>query len=77
MGGGSVSVAAGAPEIAADALGNSSLIANRPSLSKKPRWSITAALARLHQLHAIFAIFGASDRDKRLIFQGQGLLKRL
>ena len=26
-------------------------------------------LARLHQLDAIFTIFGASDRDKRLILQ--------
>jgi hypothetical protein len=34
-------------------------------------------LARLHQLDAIFTIFGASDRDKRLILQGRGLRKRL
>jgi hypothetical protein len=32
-----------------------------------------ASLARLHQLDAIFTIFGASDRDKRLILQGRGL----
>jgi hypothetical protein len=34
-------------------------------------------LARLHQLDAIFTIFGASDRDKRLILQGRGLRKPL
>jgi hypothetical protein len=34
-------------------------------------------LTRLHQLDAIFTIFGASDRDKRLILQGRGLRKRL
>jgi len=34
-------------------------------------------LARLHQLDAIFTIFGASDRGKRLILQGRGLRKRL
>jgi hypothetical protein len=34
-------------------------------------------LAWLHQLDAIFSIFGASDRDKRLILQSWGLLKRL
>ena len=32
---------------------------------------------RLHQLDAIFAIFGASDRDKRLILKSRGLRKRL
>jgi hypothetical protein len=37
----------------------------------------TTMLARLHQLDAIFTIFGASDRDKRLILQGRGLRKRL
>jgi hypothetical protein len=36
-----------------------------------------AEIARLHQLDAIFTIFGASDRDKRLILQGRGLRKRL
>jgi hypothetical protein len=35
------------------------------------------ALTRLHQLDAIFMIFGASDRDKRLILQGRGLRKPL
>jgi site-specific recombinase XerD len=34
-------------------------------------------LSRLHQLDAIFTIFGASDRDKRLILQGRGLRNRL
>jgi len=34
-------------------------------------------LTRLHQLDAIFMIFGASDRDKRLILQGRGLRKPL
>jgi hypothetical protein len=34
-------------------------------------------LSWLHQLDAIFSIFGASDRDKRLILQSWGLLKRL
>ena len=34
-------------------------------------------LTRLHQLDAIFTIFGASDRDKRLILQGRGLRKPL
>jgi glucose dehydrogenase len=36
-----------------------------------------ANLSPLHQLDAIFTIFGASDRDKRLILQGRGLRKRL
>jgi hypothetical protein len=36
-----------------------------------------AKLSSLHQLDAIFSIFGASDRDKRLILQSRGLLKRL
>ena len=31
-----------------------------------------AALARLHQVDAIFAIFGAFDRDKRLILKSRG-----
>ena len=34
-------------------------------------------LAQLHQLNAIFAIFGASDRDKSLDSKGLGLRKRL
>jgi hypothetical protein len=34
-------------------------------------------LAQLHQLNAIFAIFGASDRDKSLDLKGRGLRKRL
>ncbi len=34
-------------------------------------------LARLHQLNAIFAIFGASDRDKSLDLKGRGLRNRL
>jgi hypothetical protein len=34
-------------------------------------------LTRLHQLDTIFTIFGAFDRDKRLILQGRGLRKRL
>jgi putative tryptophan/tyrosine transport system substrate-binding protein len=33
-------------------------------------------LARLHQLDAIFTIFGASDCNKRLILLGRGLRKR-
>src|SRR5271166_6647954 len=37
----------------------------------------SALIARLHQLDAIFMIFGASDRDKRLILQGRGLRKPL
>jgi hypothetical protein len=36
-----------------------------------------AKLAPLHQLDAIFTIFGASDSDKRLILQGRGLRKPL
>jgi len=36
-----------------------------------------AVLARLHQLNAIFAIFGASDRDKSLDLKGRGLRNRL
>jgi hypothetical protein len=32
---------------------------------------------RLHQLNAIFAILGASDRDKSLDLHGWGLRKRL
>jgi hypothetical protein len=43
----------------------------------RARHSISPSLARLHQLDAIFTIFGASDRDKRLILQGRGLRKRL
>ncbi len=35
------------------------------------------ALTRLHQLNAIFAIFGASDRDKSLDLKGRGLRNRL
>ena len=35
------------------------------------------ALTQLHQLNAIFAIFGASDRDKSLDSKGRGLRKRL
>ena len=31
-----------------------------------------AVVARLHQLDAIFAIFGAFDRDKRLILKSRG-----
>jgi gluconolactonase len=42
-----------------------------------PNNRIMRWLARLHQLDAIFTIFGASDRDKRLILQGRGLRKRL
>src|SRR5208337_3674878 len=34
-------------------------------------------LTRLHQLNAIFAIFGASDRDKSLDLKGRGLRNRL
>jgi len=34
-------------------------------------------LTPLHQLDAIFTIFGASDREKRLILQGRGLRKPL
>jgi Arm DNA-binding domain len=34
-------------------------------------------LSRLHQLSAIFAILGASDRDKSLDLHGWGLRKRL
>jgi hypothetical protein len=34
-------------------------------------------IARLHQLNAIFAILGASDRDKSLDLHGWGLRKRL
>ena len=30
------------------------------------------AIARLHQVDAIFAIFGAFDRDKRLILKSRG-----
>jgi hypothetical protein len=37
----------------------------------------TSLLARLHQLNAIFAIFGASDRDKPLVLKGRGLRNRL
>jgi hypothetical protein len=36
-----------------------------------------ATFARLHQLNAIFAIFGASDRDKSLDLKGRGLRNRL
>src|SRR5208283_1475270 len=36
-----------------------------------------SALTRLHQLNAIFAIFGASDRDKSLDLKGRGLRNRL
>jgi hypothetical protein len=36
-----------------------------------------ARLARLHQLDAIFTIFGASDRDKPLVLKGCGLRKCL
>ena len=32
----------------------------------------TNTLARLHQVDAIFAIFGAFDRDKRLILKSRG-----
>ena len=38
---------------------------------------IAPAVARLHQLNAIFAILGASDRDKSLDLHGWGLRKRL
>ncbi len=39
--------------------------------------SVLMDLARLHQLNAIFAIFGASDRDKSLDLKGRGLRNRL
>jgi hypothetical protein len=38
---------------------------------------MAAKLTRLHQLNAIFAILGASDRDKSLDLHGWGLRKRL
>ena len=38
---------------------------------------LVSKLARLHQLNAIFAIFGASDRDKSLDLKGRGLRNRL
>jgi hypothetical protein len=41
------------------------------------RRSQVRRLTRLHQLDTIFTIFGAFDRDKRLILQGRGLRKRL
>ena len=34
-------------------------------------------LTRLHQLSSVFAIFGASDRDKSLDLKGRGLRNRL
>jgi hypothetical protein len=39
--------------------------------------SLAAPLSRLHQLDAIFTIFGASDRDKPLVLKGCGLRKCL
>jgi hypothetical protein len=38
---------------------------------------IASQLTRLHQLDAIFTIFGASDRGKRLILRGRGLRRPL
>ena len=46
-------------------------------IMRVPNVMEVSLLARLHQLDAIFTIFGASDRDKRLILQGRGLRKRL
>src|ERR1019366_7061457 len=43
-----------------------------PTISTRP-----PPLARLHQLNAICAILGASDRDKSLDLRGLGLRKRL
>ena len=40
-------------------------------------WSVVENRPRLHQLNAIFAILGASDRDKLLDLHGLGLRKRL
>ena len=54
-----------------------SLIANLAGRHSLPSIASEASLTRLHQLDAIFTIFGASDRDKRLILQGRGLRKRL
>jgi hypothetical protein len=48
-----------------------------PSSLEPAGTSVASSLARLHQLDAIFMIFGASDRDKRLILQGRGLRKPL
>ena len=42
-------------------------------LASATPWDLT----RLHQLNAIFAIFGASDRDKSLDLKGRGLRNRL
>ena len=44
---------------------------------KRSADQIEQELARLHQLNAIFAIFGASDRDKSLDLKGRGLRNRL
>src|ERR1019366_4922005 len=47
-----------------------------PNLGKVVR-ATSATLPRLHQLNAICAILGASDRDKSLDLRGLGLRKRL
>jgi hypothetical protein len=43
----------------------------------KAFWREIRTLTRLHQLDAIFTIFGASDRDKPLVLKGCGLRKCL
>jgi hypothetical protein len=53
------------------------LAARSRETTARPTGSYRERLSRLHQLDAIFMIFGASDRDKRLILQGRGLRKPL
>jgi hypothetical protein len=53
---------------------------NEPNFQQKKFSEMESAflsLARLHQLDAIFTIFGASDRGKRLILRGRGLRRPL
>src|ERR1019366_430807 len=45
----------------------------RPIVPARAEFWVSSWLARLHQLNAIFAIFGASDRDKSLDLKGRGL----
>jgi len=70
---------------AIEILGHLNALLKHPRTTRMPSLAVygdsgmgkSMLVARLHQLNAIFAIFGASDRDKSLDLKGRGLRNRL
>jgi hypothetical protein len=64
-------------DLASDAAAIAAINAAQSYIEANSATQTDPALTRLHQLSSVFAIFGASDRDKSLDLKGRSLRNRL